>query len=747
MFVKFKYRVFYNEDNGYSVCQYKSLDLDKNIICIGINLPTIKNITYDFTAEEYNTAKYGKSYKVIAWDEYINKTKEDIVAYLSCGLFSGISEKTAQKIYEIYGNKTLDILDNDIDKLIEVPGIGSKTLAKIKLSYIEKRASREIAQKLVKYGISMSAINRVYMKYKADAINIINEKPYELCTVRGITFPLIDKVAKDHGFAPDSYERIKAASDYVLTEDMACGNVCMEKDEFAIKLIHVLATSLINRDNILDYVLRLIKDGTVRYNKRLSSEGKKEFFYYPATYKAERSVADSIKLLLTEHKRSVKNLDELIDRFCGDIVLDATQKEAIKIGVTEPVYIITGGPGTGKTTILKIIAQINEYLNDGEDINVFLSPTGRAARRITESTGYPAKTIHSALGLSIVDDERFVSDDNLNESIIENCRVIVDEASMIDLWVMDGLLRNIRDCSLGLIGDIDQLPSVRCGSILRDLIACGKIPCVQLDHIHRQSADAMNICVNAQNIKNGIHRFETGEDFEIIKAEDLIEAEKTLVESALKNIYLYGLENVKVLCPFKKNACGVYRVNSILQTEINPSKIDELELKIPNDMVLRIGDPVMQLKNIEDVANGDVGFVNDIRSEEIEVIFPGETSKTVEYTYTEAKEQLTLAYATTVHKSQGSEYDAVVFCLTKKHGLMKRRNILYTGITRGRHKVVLIGTEDAFYEAIDNNMIEDRHSMLADLLNPDKDSYINHKILIMPPTTDSSYEQMKLPFV
>lgn len=747
MFVKFKYRVFYNEDSGYSVCQYKSLDLEKNIICIGINLPTIKNITYDFTAEEYSTAKYGKSYKVIAWDEYINKTKEDIVAYLSCGLFSGISEKTALKIYEVYKDKTIDILDSDIDKLIEVPGIGNKTLAKIKISYIEKRASREIAKKLVKYGISMSAINRIYMRYKADAINIISEKPYELCSVRGITFPMIDKVAKDLGFAPDSYERIKAASDYVLTEDMACGNVCMEKDEFAIKLIHVLATSLINRDNILGHVLKLIKDGTVRYNKRISSEGKKEFFYYPATYKAERSVASSINLLLKESKKTVTDIDDLIDRFSGDIVLDETQKEAIKIGVTEPVFIITGGPGTGKTTILKIIAQINEYLNDGEDVNIFLSPTGRAARRITESTGYPAKTIHSALGLNIIDDERFINDDDASENLIEDSCVIVDEASMIDLWVMDGLLRNIRNCSLGLIGDIDQLPSVRCGSILRDLIACGKIPCVQLDHIHRQSADAMNICVNAQNIKNGIHKLETGEDFEIIDADDLAQAEKSLVESALKNIYLYGLENVKVLCPFKKNICGVYRVNTILQNEINPSKIGELELKIPNDMVLRIGDPVMQLKNIDDVANGDVGFVNDIDSEEIEVIYPGETSKTVEYTYTEAKEQLTLAYATTVHKSQGSEYDAVVFCLTKKHGLMKRRNILYTGITRGRHKVVLIGNEDAFNESIDNNMIEDRHSMLADLLNPSNDSYANHQIMILPPKVGSSYEQIKLPFV
>ncbi len=744
MYVKFKYRVYYDESSGYSVCQYRDIESGKKVTCVGTNLPTIKNISYDFVTEEFSTAKYGKSCRVISWEEYVNKTEEDIVAYLSCGMFRGISKKVAQSIYAAFGEDTISVLDNDIDKLISVPGIGKKTLEKIKKSYIEKRANREIAAKLIKYGISINAINRIYETYKSDALRIIEEEPYELCSIRGITFLMADMIAKDNLFKEDSYERVKAASNYVLTEDMMYGNVCMPKKDYAIKLLRVLNTSKITKDNILDFVLRMIKDGTVRYNKRVTSEGKREYFYYPLTYKTERDIAVRIKTLLSQKKRIASDIDKLIDKYAGSIALDETQREAVRVGVTEPIFVITGGPGTGKTTILKLIAQINEELNSGNDNNVFLSPTGRAARRITESTGFPAKTIHSALGLGIVDDERFADEKGFHEECLKDVNVIVDEASMIDLWTMSGLLRNIKDSTLGLVGDIDQLPSVRCGSILRDLIQCGVIPCVQLDTIHRQSADALNICENAQNIKNGRHVLNTGDDFHIIEAESLEKAEDELIGAALQQIYLYGLENVKVLCPFKKGSCGVYRVNTILQNVLNPSK-GETELKIPNDMVLRAGDPVMQLKNIEDVANGDVGYVLEITSDEVKVLFTGENPVSVDYSYMDAKEQLTLAYATTVHKSQGSEFDSVVLCLTPKHGLMKKRNILYTGITRGKHQVTLIGTYEAFYESIDNNMIEDRHSMLAELIGI-SETATKPTPKVVPIPQKPAYEQMALPF-
>lgn len=745
MLVKFKYRVYFDENSGYSVCQYRDIESNKKVTCVGTNLPTIKDISYDFVTEEFSTAKYGKSFKVISWQEYVGKTEEDVISYLSCGLFRGISKRIAENIYNTFGEDTISVLDNDIDKLISVPGIGKKTVEKIKKSYIEKRCSREIAQKLLKYGVSINSINKVYEKNKSEALDVIENQPYELCSIRGITFIMADMIARDNHFKENSYERVKAAANYVLTEDMMCGNVCMPKNEFAIKLIKVLNTPSINKDNILDFVLRMIGDGTIKYNKRVSSEGKKEYFYYPLTYKVEREIAGKIRSMLSMKKRVVPDLDALIEKFAGGIALDETQKGAIKLGVTEPIFVITGGPGTGKTTLLKIIAQINEHV-DKRDSNVFLSPTGRAARRITESTGYPASTIHSGIGLGIIDDERFDGDTRgFNEECLTNVRVMVDEASMVDLWTMEGLLRNIKDSSLGLIGDVDQLPSVRCGSILRDLIQCGAVPCVQLDTIHRQSVDAINICENAQNIKRGIHSLTCGDDFHIVEAQDLEQAEEELIDSALSQIYHYGLENVKVLCPFKKGECGVYRVNNILQNVLNPSK-GSAELKIPNDMVLRAGDPVMQLKNVEDVANGDVGYVLEVTHDEVKVLFTGENPINVDYSYADAKEQLTLAYATTVHKAQGSEFDSVVLCLTKRHGLMKKRNILYTGITRGKHQVTLIGTYDAFYESIDNNMIEDRHSMLAELINVKlEDKKPVSSIVVMPKKPE--YEQMTLPFV
>ena len=737
MFVKYKYQVYFDEKSGYSVCQYKCSDLGKTITCCGTNLPTIKNITYEFEVKEQTTGKYKGSYNVISFKEYVNKTKEDVIAYLSCGIFSGISGKTAEKIYEVFGENTLEILDNDIDRLIEVTGIGKKTLDKIKLSYIEKRASREIAEKLIKYGISVNACNRIYKKYKAEALNIIENNPYELCNIRGITFPMADLIGKDMNISDTDYRRIQAASNYVLIEDMAFGNVCMPKLDYANKLLNTLNTENITRKNITKYVLMMITDKTIRYSKRVTANGKEEYIYYPKTYEAEVNIAKNIRFLLGQKKIPVLDMDKLIDKHSKGIELDENQKKAVKMGVTEPLYVISGGPGTGKTTILKVIANINQELNKGKDNNIFLSPTGRAARRITESTGYPAKTIHSALCLGIIEDERFDVDTYVEEKKLEAARVIVDESSMIDLWTMDALLKNLSHSTLGLIGDVDQLPSVRCGSILRDLISSGVIPCVQLEHIHRQADDAINICKNARNIKSGIYQLNEGNDFKIIPANTLEEAENNLIDVALKEFARFSSDNVKVLCPFKKGFCGVYRVNNLLQNEINPSKGD-LEVKIPNDMVLRVGDPVMQLRNIEDVSNGDIGYITEITKDEITVVYQ---DAAIDYSYADAKEQLILAYATTVHKSQGSEYDAVVMALTPQHGMMKRRNILYTGITRARHSCILIGS--SFEEAIDNNMLEDRHSMLSEYIN----TTLNKEIVIKKEEKpEEKYVQMVLPF-
>lgn len=743
MLVNFIYRVFYNEDNGYSICLYRNMDTGEKVTCKGNYLPTHKGLNYEFTVAEERSSKYGLTYNVLSYEEVIEMTEKGIIEYFSCGLFAGVSEKTAKKIYQAFGKDSISILDTNIDRLIEVPGIGKKTLKKIKSSYIEKRASRKIAEKLLPFNISLNAISRVYSKFKANAIQIIEEEPYRLCEVRGISFYDADTIAKSQGVNLCGYARVKAASDFVLMRDMQKGNVCMPKLDYALALIDTLNTSKINKSTILQITLKLIQDGVIRYNKRVHGDSMDEFLYHPSTYKAEREIADNIKSLFSLKKKRVPNINALIDKYSDGIVLDESQRRAVEIGVTEPVFIITGGPGTGKTTIIKIIAQICEEIN-GKVSNVFLSPTGRAARRITESTGYYASTIHSAIKLGVVEDECDITGEYIGSERISNARVIVDEASMIDIWTMNALLKALERSTIGLIGDVDQLPSVKCGSILRDLIKSKVIPCVQLEYVHRQQDDAANICENAKHIKNGVHELHTGDDFVIIDASNMEDAHQKMVAVSLNEISRYGLDNVKVLCPYKKGKAGVYEINNSLQAALNPGQ-DKGELKIPGGMCIRIGDPVMQLKNSEDVSNGDIGYVEYMSSEVVTVTFEGVRSVTVEYSLQEAKEQLTLAYATTVHKSQGSEYDAIVMCLTPEHGIMKRRNILYTGITRGKHKVILVGSDKAFYDAMDNDMIEDRHSMLAELINPNIKQKTQEELSMVDNLSQVNYTQLSLP--
>lgn len=712
---KFNYCVFNNKATEYSVCLYKDAD-GKKFTCTGFSLPTTKGITYLFTATP-ETTKYGKSYRVESWTEEIKGDKAEVIAYLASGMFPGISTVTADRIYAHFGKETLSILENDLDRLSEVKGIGKKTIAKVKVAYKEKREDLRLIKVLTKYGVTSNATRHIKKMFHENAFKTIEENPYALCRVHGITFETADRIAMDKGHDPASWERIKAAASYVLMEDIIRGNVCMPKIDFGNKLLAILSTPSINRANITTYVVRLMEEKEIKYNKRQTDNGIEEYFYLPATYAAERRIARNIVHLLSQKKdRDEKKADRLIEQHMksSGIMLDDTQKKAIKIGVTEPVFLITGGPGTGKTTILKLIAQINEE-KAGRDNNVLMAPTGRAARRMAETSGYPAATAHSTLGLTVDDDDT----DGVQEGTtdpIKNSRILIDEASMLDLWLMDAVLEQIENSSLGLIGDIDQLPSVRCGTVLKDLIDSGVIPCIRLENVYRQAGDAEHICNNALRIKHGDASFETGDDFMILDAQSLETAEEKVTEAALYQIKKYGLSNVRVLCPFIKGICGVFRVNSILQAKLNPL-MGRKELKIAGNMTIRPGDPVMQLKNKVDVSNGDIGTVTSVSDNEVFVQFDFRDGIiTRHYEKEAAREELTLAYAMTVHKSQGSEYDSVILCMTEQHGIMRRRNILYTGITRGKHQVTLVGTEKAFTYAVNNNMIDDRHSMLAQLI-------------------------------
>lgn len=702
--VEFIYTLFQNATNGYCVHKYRDTETDDQITCVGYNLPTNKKIEYVFTC---TPVKYKDTtqYDVTAFEVQIKKDKEHIVSYLSCGIIKGIGKKTAELIYEAHQENCLEILDKNPEELLKIKGISIKKLEKIKSSYIENRVLTKLAEEILPYGFSMNQISKIYARYKSESMDIIKANPYALSEIKGIPFKTVDDMALSKSIAQDSYERICAAAKQVIKDDMLSGNVCTELNRFGMALISMLHTTTVNRSNVCNYTIQMIKDKVLVYKKFYDDGVKSEYLYLPYTYDTERRLADSILNLLEVKVKEYKYINETLDK--GDIILDDTQISAIKTSLSTPFSVITGGPGTGKTTILKKCVEICKKNNRRV---ILLSPTGKAARRMEESTGNTASTIHKYLQLGVLDDDFGNESEKEFGVSIDNATVFIDETSMLDLWVAEKTFSRLKEnVSLVFVGDADQLPSVGPGAVLRDIIASNKVPVTILQYIHRQGDDAPNICVNAQNIKNGVLDVKQGDDFIYEEIRNLTEAEAAIIPRYIEDVKEYGLENVKCLCPYKKGAAGVYSLNMALQEALNP-----LNGRIPfqgfNNTEFRVGDPVIQLKNNDDVSNGDVGLVTYITEDEMKITFFSDTE--IEYSKNNIDE-LQLAYAITIHKSQGSEYDSVFIPLSWEHKKMKKRRVLYTGITRGKKKVSLFSREDVLLETINNNAAELRNTNLT----------------------------------
>ena len=726
MIVEFKFRVFYSETNGYTVAKYKNIETGKKVNCVGFFLPTDKSKKYEFETESYNDSRYGLTEKVLCFKDYVDENSTNPSEILST-LIKGVGKKTAEKIVKELGKDCLSILKSNPDA-IEKTSVNDKVKMSVSSFFREQSLLFEVTKYFSKWNISARTAAKITYYFDSEIWSVLKETPYDLCNIKELTFPIIDSVAKENGVRDDNYERLLAAALYVLKEDWTTGNTCMELDSFVYSMLNVLNSPSLNNVKLQAPIIKMIKDKSIRYRKKVINGEKKEYIYHPWAYDAELTVFNNIFALSKGKKKNVSNIDDLISKFSKNIILGKEQIEAIKLGVTSPVFVITGGPGTGKTTILKIIADINKYLNNGKDNNVFLSPTGRAARRITESTGYAASTIHRKLGLGIISEDNILSD-LLREKIC-NSKVIVDESSMVDLWIMNSLVKSLDNSSIGFIGDPDQLPSVGCGSILRDLIEGNVVPVVKLKTIYRQSNDAINICDNAYKINTGNSELTEGDDFKFIASDDSSKIEEIMVNLFLQETKQYGIHNVKCLSPYKKEISGTYSLNSKIQDIINPLN-GRKELPIYNNMTLRVNDIVMQLKNTSTIANGDIGEVTFISNKEVEVNF-GDFVEI--YSYERAKEELTLAYATTIHKSQGSEYDSVIICCNNAHKNMLKRNLIYTGITRGKKKVTIVGHENALNYSIANNTIDTRNSFLKDMFlceakNQEKEKPISQILL------------------
>lgn len=681
----------------------------RQVKAVGYMLPTGKGIRYDLQGR-WERTKHGDQFAVTQYTEVIQPTEAGIIAYLSSGYIKGIGKKTAESIYKHFGDKTLEVLDHNPERLLEVPGISKKKLRRISDSYMESRGARDIITLLAPFGISPRRAVRFFKIYGRDAANVIREHPYRLCEVRGIGFKIADGIARSVGFDPCGQERIDAALLHTLKEAESggglfqnAGNLCVEHGTLLEKCSVLLETP--------EITLRMIADRCTALIERMELTVYNGQVYRYDTAQAEEQVAYRVREMVNYGQVRCKlDLDEEIrnmEHKLG-VTLASEQKQAVKTCLSSHISIITGGPGTGKTMIQRFILELYRKTQPAGKV-VCCAPTGRAARRMEQSTGCSSSTIHKALGLMADEDGEYGAAAALDADLL-----IADEVSMLDVYLARHLLNALPPrCQLVLIGDSDQLPSVGPGSILYELMESGVVPTIRLDKVYRQ-AHGSRIAVNAALIRHGNLALEYGPDFELIESGDLERSAELLEEVYLARVKELGIDNVALLSPFRtKTATGVNALNERIRDKLNPHTPSTPEVKY-GKRVFREGDKVMQIQNKGEINNGDIGFITGITrtSDETTVYVDYGDGRMMEYGEHNL-DILDLAYATTVHKSQGSEYDTVVMNLQTAHYIMLRRPLLYTAITRAKKRVVIVGERKALVLAINRVDAEKRGTQLA----------------------------------
>ncbi len=719
--------VFRNELNSYTVAKLDTEDGEATIVG---KIPIINlGETLKVEGEWVYHPTYGEQLKVTNVSLVVPSTVNGIEKYLSSGLIPYIGPKTARKIVEKFGLDTLDIIQYNPEKLKEIEGIGDKKLEKIVTAYREQSEIRDIMMFLQQFGITPNYSMRIYKKYGKDTISILTENPYKLSEdIYGIGFKKADKIAENMGISKTSPYRIQGGIRYVLNTYAANGHSYVPLEELTEEVSKLLE---IEGDLIADSLRDLAIKGIVH----ILTVGEELRIYYTPYHVAENNVARKIVELARAELKSLNiDVDEMIKSIEEEenIQFAKRQIEAIKESIENGMVVITGGPGTGKTTIINAIIRI--FQEEGLKVSL-AAPTGRAAKRMTEATGMEAKTIHRLLEYSYMDEEMVFGRDE--DSPLETDLLIVDEASMVDILLMNSLLKAVvPGTRLILVGDVDQLPSVGAGNVLRDIINSQAVKVVKLDEIFRQAKES-HIVVNAHRINKGEYPIlNKGKDFFFIKEQDPNKIVNIILDLCKERLpSYYGVDPVKdiqVLTPMKKGEVGLNSLNRHLQEVLNPKSPHKKERQIREE-IFRVGDKVMQIKNnysiewevIEDglvvergegVFNGDLGTIMDIDEESgsLKVLF--DEGKEVEYTFDQLDE-LKLSYAITIHKSQGSEFPIVVMPIYSGPQMLLTRNLLYTAITRAKKLVVLVGEEKYLMMMIKNNRIDKRYSSLDYKIN------------------------------
>lgn len=713
---------YVNEENGYSVFDLNTSDGEIKIVGIfdSVNIGESLEVEGEFTYDN----KYGEQLNVSSYQKKLPSSTVEIEKYLASGIISTIGPKNASYIVKQFGKKSLDIVFDETDKLLEVRGIGKKSIEKIKKSVEELKFSKNILFHLTGLGISLSLSKKIYNIFRENTLEVINENPYKLIkNVKGIGFLKADEIALKNNLDKNSPYRIESAILYVLTQKaINFGHVYYPKEKLTNEVSKLIGVETELIEPV--YMNLLLSSEVVIDNSFEESNIYLDYLYvsesYIASKLAKMALNDDFKILFDiekEIKEAIKSLS---------IKLSKIQIDAIKSCFEENISIITGGPGTGKTTIINTISKI--YLDNGYNISL-CAPTGRAAKRIEETTGIEAKTIHRMLGYipSSYDDIghfEYNEDNPLDTDVI-----IIDEMSMVDVVLFEKLLRGMKDNTrLVIVGDVDQLPSVGAGNVLRDLINSKKIKYTKLVDIFRQS-ESSNIIVNAHKINNGQEPIlnEKNSDFFFLKTETPVITRNVVVDlisKRLPNAYGYDFsKDIQILTQSRKGICGVFELNRLLQDILNPKTETTDELLVGNKL-FRVNDKVMQTKNNYNLSffdsdgeenfgvyNGDMGHIIFIDKSSKKLTVEMDDNRVIDYTL-EDLDNLELAYAITIHKSQGSEFKSVIIPMFDGYRLLQTRNLLYTAITRAKENIILVGDKNVMNNMIRNNTINSRYSNL-----------------------------------
>lgn len=696
--------------NGYMVAVYKPCSILRDAAgnrldsfkAVGYCLPVSGKLKYRMEGRWTKSSQHGIQFEVARYEEVIVPSKEGIVAYLSSGQIKGVGKSFAEKIYNAFGDNTLAILDQDPQKLLTVPGISEKRLKKIVDSYLASRGARDVIAFLAPHGISPNRSVKLYQEYGTETMDIVRKHPYRLCEISGIAFLTADKIAKSMGVDPMSPERVDEALLYALSEAETYGHSCLEKNVFLKNALKFLDTPDITREMVAARATKLIQE-----EKLMTFE---DSVFLSRSARAEADLACAISMKLRELSPVYENIDAAIDREEHKLRfrLASEQKQAIKIALTNRLSIITGGPGTGKTSVQRALLDLFRERYPDAKI-ACCAPTGKAARRMEQATGIPAYTVHKALSLIADDAGQYGEPEMLDADL-----VLIDEVSMLDVYLAKKLFQAIPSgCRVILVGDSDQLPSVGPGAVLKEMISCGKIPVVRLDQVFRQK-EGSRIASNAKIIRHGNLSLEYGPDFKFYDSSDMAVSAERIEELYLEEICKYGVDNVVLLSPYRqKTETGVNALNQRLQDKVNPPAPDKGEA-VHGNRKFRVGDKVMQIKNCVDVSNGDVGYVNQISGTGADVCLRVDfgDGRVAEYESSDL-EMLDLAYACTVHKAQGAEYKSVIINLQCAHYIMLTRPLIYTAITRAKERVMIVGERKALCTAIKQTDAENRGTKLA----------------------------------